>query len=149
MKMRGYLTGIITGCAILLMHGYAQAREPKPDAGTTLAVVPVKNNIVDQKVYRQFDRLVPALKKISKNKIVKLEYRCFGEINRQQDVERAYLLTAKIEKYLRVQHKLDLDLWIAINMLPPSKKTSSVLTMAVFPDEIKKVNAELIQPSSN
>ncbi len=149
MKLRGYLNRIITGCAILLLHGYAQARELKPDVGTTLAVVPVKNDTIDQKVYRQFDRLVPALRKISKNKIVKLEYRCFGEINRQQDVERAYMLAARIGKYLRVQHKLDLDLWIAINMLPPAKKTSSVLTMAVFPDKIRKLDAELVQPSSN
>jgi hypothetical protein len=143
------MNGIISGCVLLLMFGSAQARELKLDAVTTLAVVPVKNGNIDQKVYRQFDLLVPRLKKISNKKIVKLEYRCSGRIDQQQEVEDAYTLAARIEKYLRVQHKLDLDLWIAIKMQPPSKKATSVLTMAVFPDEIKKLDAILIKPASN
>lgn len=149
MNAARYISIIVSGLAVLLMHGWALAGEPDLGAAKTLAVVPVKNGSVDQKVYRQFDRLVPELKKNSKEKIFKLEYRYSGKPERNQDVENAYLLAARIEKYLRVHHKLDLDLWISINILPLSVKSSPALTMAVFSDGIKKLDAVLVAPPLN
>lgn len=139
----------IANCIVLvlvvsLLSGYATAGEPSRDASKSLAVVPVKNGKIDKTVYRQFDRLVPELKKISKSRILKLVCRYSGQPDREQDVDSAYNLAAHMQKYLLVRHKLDLDLWIAIDITPQSAKTSPVLTLAVLPDDIKGLDASLI-----
>lgn len=149
MRLTNSSSYIISGLVVVLLQGYALADELSLVASKTLAVVPVKSGTVDQSVYRQFDRLVPELKKISKNKIVKLECRYSGKPDREQDVENAYKLASHMEKYLRVRHKLDLDLWVAIDITPKSVKSSPVLTIAVFSDDIKKLDAELINPPLN
>jgi hypothetical protein len=140
---------IIPVLVVALLSGYAAADELSQDATKTLAVVPVKNGKVDKNVYRQFDRLVPELKKISKNRILKLECRYFGQPGREQDIDNAYNLATHIQKYLLVRHKLDLDMWIAIDITQKSAKTSSVLTLAVFPDDLKRLEAALINPPKN
>ena len=149
MRTPAFFNHILIGSVIVLLHGFASAGEPGLDGSKILAVVPVKSGNVDQSVYRQFDRLVPELKKSSKNKIVKLECRYSGRPDREQDVENAYKLAARIEKYLRVHHKLDLDLWVAIDIAPKSVKSSPVLTIAVFSDDIRKLDAVLIDPPRN
>lgn len=146
MRPSAVLSCILFGLVVILFQGHARANEPSLDGSRILAVVPVKGGNVDQSVYRQFDRLVPELKKSSKNKIVKLECRYSGRPDREQDVENAYKLAGRIEKYLRVRHKLDLDLWVAIDMATKSVKSSPVLTIAVFSDDIKKLDAVLVDP---
>ena len=146
MTLAHVLNYIVSGFVVVLFHGYALAGEPDLDVSKILAVVPVKSGKVDKNVYSQFDRLVPELRKISKNKIVKLECRYSGHPDRKQDVENAYKLAGHIEKYLRVRHKLDLDLWVAIDITPKSTKSSPVLTIAVFSDDVKKLDEVLINP---
>jgi hypothetical protein len=137
---------IISVLAVALLSGHATADELSPDKSKTLAVVPVKNGKIDKSVYRQFDRLVPDLKKIPKNRILKLECRYSGQPGREQDIDKAYNLAAHIQKYLLIRHKLDLDMWIAIDITPKSAKTSPVLTLAVISDDIKTLEAVLIVP---
>lgn len=149
MRLTGYLGCFVSGLVIVLIHGYALADESKLDVLKILAEVPVKSGNVDKSVYRQLDRLVPELKKISRNKIVKLECRYSGQPDRERDVENAYNLVARIEKYLRVRHKLNLDLWVAIDITPMSAKSSPVLTVAVFSDDIKRLDTVLIDPPKN
>lgn len=149
MRFTSYLNFIISGLVVVLMCGYVLAAEPKYDVSEILAVIPVKDGIVGKSVYKKFDRLVPQLKKVSKNKIVKLECRYSGQPDREQDVEKAYELAANIEKYLRIHHALDLDLWVTVAMVPKSPKTSPVLTIGVFSDDIKKLDAVLINPPPN
>lgn len=145
--MRHISIYIISVLVIAILSGYATADELSLDASKTLAVVPVKNGKVDKSVFRQFDRLVPQLKKISKNRILKLECRYSGQPDREQDINKAYNLAADIQKYLLIRHKLDLDMWIAIDIKPKSAKASPVLTLAVFPDDIKRLEAVLINPT--
>lgn len=146
MKSNNYVGLIVMGLFLVLMTGIALAEDLSFEETRILAVIPVKNGNIDQKVYRQFDRLVPELVKIPKTKIVKLEYRYYGQADRDMDVENAYNTAARIEKYLRVRHKLDLGLWLAIDITPKSSKTSSALTIAVFNDEIKKLDAVQVNP---
>lgn len=149
MKSASCLKCLMSVFFILLMHGLALADKPDLDFSKILAEVPVKNGNIDQNVYRQFDRLVPKLRKISKSKIVKLECRYSGQPDQEQDVENAYRLAASIEKYLRVRHKLNLELWVAIDIKPESVESSPVLTVAVFSDDIKKLDAVLVDPDKN
>lgn len=149
MKTAGYLKYVISGFLVMLIHGHVLAGEPSLDITKILAEVPVKNGNVDKSVYREFDRLVPKLKKISKSKIIKLECRYSGQPDREQDVENAYRLAASIEKYLRVRHKLDLDMWVAIDIIPKSLKALPVLTIAVFSDDIKKLDDVKANPPNN
>ena len=149
MKLAFFLSSVISLIVVFLVQGAVLAAEPRSDFSTTLAVVPVKNGNVDQGVYRQFDRLVPELKKIAKNKIIKLECRYSGRSDRAQDVESAYKMAARIEHYLRVRHKLDLDLWVSIDITPKADKLIPVMTVAVFSDEIQKLDAVLVDPPRN
>lgn len=132
---------------VLLIHDYAFADEKDQNLSEILAVIPAKSVNVDKAVYHQFDKVVPKLKKIAKSKIIKLECRYSGRADRKLDVENAYQLAGRVAKYLRVKHKLDLDLWISIdltsNSLPP------VFTIAVFSDSVKDLNAVLIDPQKN
>lgn len=146
MRLLRYIFFTASLLVVLILHGYALAGEPKLDASEILAVIPVKSGNVDQSVYRQFDAVVPQLKKIAKGRIIKLECRYSGRPDREKDVENAYKLAGRIEKYLRVRHKLDLDLWVSIDIAPKSVHSAPVLTIAVFPDDINKLDAVLIDP---
>jgi hypothetical protein len=134
---------------VVLLNTPALAEEINLDSSKILAVVPVKNGNVDQSVYRQFDKIVPELKKISKSRILKLECRYSGEPNIEKDVENAYRLAAQIERYLRVQHKLELDLWVAVDIAPKTAKSLPVLKIAFFSEDIKKLDAVPVVPRTN
>ncbi len=149
MRSAKLLINILSGLAVVIIYGYALAGEQSVDVSKTLAVISVKSGNVDKGVYRQFDRLVPELKNIAKNKVFKLECRYAGQPDLEKDVERAYNLAASIERYLRVRHKLDLDMWIAIDIKPKYAKSSPVLTLAILPDKIKKLDSVLLAPINN
>ena len=133
----------------LLVGGHSEAREPALQNSKVLAVIPVAKGNIDQSVYRQFDRLVPELKKISNNNIIKLECRYSGQPEREQDVMKAYQLAGKIEKYLREKHKLGLDLWITISLGQKNSKPHPSLTIAVFADDIKNLDTLPVEPKKN
>lgn len=149
MKRANILNFALSWLFVVLMCGHALAQQVTLDSSKVLAVVPVKSGNVDQNVYRQFDRIVPDLRKIAKNKIVKLECRYSGQPDREQDVENAYKIAARIERYLRVRHKLSLDLWVSLDITPKSSKSSPVLTIAVFSDDVKKLDAVPADPVKN
>lgn len=134
---------------IITNSRYSAAQETVLNNSKVLAVVPVAKGNIDQNVYRQFDRLVPELKRISRNNIIKLECRYSGQPEREQDVLSAYQIAGKIEKYLRERHKLELDLWITINLGKKKSKTSPVLTIAVFADDIKRLDSIPADPKKN
>lgn len=149
MKPASWLNYFFLCFVAAVVCGNAFAGDLKHDVSKTLAVVPVKNGNVDQNVYRQFDRLVPDLKKISKNRTITLECRYAGKPDREQDVQNAYKLAARIEKYLRVRHKLDLDLWITVDIMPRSADILPVLTMAVLSGDSKKLDDVLVNAPKN
>lgn len=146
MKMFNYWIYCIIILFSLMFGSISSAQDSMSGNSRVLAVVPVKGSI-DQSVYRQFDRLVPELKRISKNNIVKLECRYSGHPEREQDVVNAYQIAGRIEKYLRLQHKLDLDLWITIQLGAKQPKSSSILTIALLADDIKRLDTIAIDPN--
>lgn len=129
----------------VMFGGISSAQDSILSAARVLAVVPVKGDI-DQSVYKQFDRLVPELRKISRDNIVKLECRYTGRSELEQDVINAYQIAGKIEKYLRNQHKLALDLWITIQMGAKQPKSTSVLTIALLADDMKRLDSIVSDP---
>jgi hypothetical protein len=135
---------VICGFALLMTVIFCSesfAQDSILDEATVVAVVPVVKGDVDRRVLRRFDLLVPELKKISRDKIIKLECRYAGQTGRERDVLSAYQIASRIEKYLRVRHKLDLDLWITIRMASKQTKPSPVFTIAVLADDIKRLNS--------
>jgi hypothetical protein len=147
-----FKSSAICVCALLILfccQTQFVSAESGLDIEKVLAVVPVTGKDVDQSVYKQFDRLVPELRKISKSKIIKLECRYSGRTDRPQDVERAYMLAARIERYLRVRHKLDLDMWVAIDITGKTSKSAPAMTIAVFSDEIKQLDAVPVDPQKS
>lgn len=149
MRSAKVFSSFVAGFLVVLMYGFCFADEADINGSKALVVVPVKSGSVDQGVYRQVDRIVPELKKLYKNQSIKLECRYSGQPGRERDVQNAYMLAARIEKYLRVRHKLKLDMWVAIDIAPQPRNNSPVLTIAVLPDEVKNLNAVPVDPSKN
>lgn len=142
--MRG---AIFMAVLLVALSGISYAaQETLSDSSRVLAVVPVSKGGINRDVYRQFDSLVPELQKISKDNVIRLECRYAGRPEREQDVLKAYQLAARIEKYLREQHLLELDLWISISL---EQKTASALpafTITVLADEIRRLNTIQVKP---
>lgn len=139
------LYGAVSMLALLLVNS-STAQDSVLDNSKTLAVIPVAMGSVDQSVYRQVDLLVPELKRISNGNIFKLECRYSGKAEREQDVLKAYQIASRIEKYLRVKHGLGLDLWITVNLDSKQSKSPSVLTIALFAEDIKRLNSSPVAP---
>lgn len=133
--------------SMLLCCSNSHSQEISAATSRILATVPVKGN-VDQSVYSLFDRLVPELRRISKDNIIKLECRYYGNPSREKDVVNAYQIAAKIEKYLRTHHNLDLDLWITLQLVVKQPKTP-ILTIALFTDEIKQLDSMSVTPKKS
>jgi len=117
------------------------------DGARILGVVSLQGASVTPVVYRSIDRLVPDLKKLAKDKIVKLECHYNGKSDREQDVLNAYMLAARVDKYLRERHKLELDLWIATHIGTQARGKQAALTFAVFADEIGKLDRLPVDPA--
>lgn len=142
--MAHVLIAMVTLVMVPLCHA---AEKVAADGARILGVVPLQGTTVTPVVYRSIDRLVPDLKKLAKDKIVKLECRYNGKIDREQDVLNAYMLAARVDKYLRERHKLELDVWIATHIGTQARGKQSVLTFAVFADEIGKLDRLPIDPA--
>lgn len=140
-----WLYAVILTLTLSLVNS-SSAQDSVLENSRTLAVIPVVKGSINQSVYRQFDRLVPELKRLSGDKIVRLECRYAGQAEREQDVVSAYQTSSRIEKYLRVQHQLELDLWITIRLTSKQSKASPVLTIAVYADDISNLNSTPVGP---
>lgn len=145
-----YIISYCLYAAILLLSAMHADNSSAQDSiianSRVMAVIPAVTGNVDQSVYRQFDRLVPELKKIPKDKIIKLECRYAGQAERERDVFRAYQTASRVEKYLRLQHKLDLDFWITIRLTSKPFKSAPVFTVTVLADDIKNLSSLPVEP---
>ena len=146
------MASLITFLLILLMtfsYGHSAAQGTALNKTKVLAVVPVLEGNLNQNVYRQFDRIVPQLKQLYKDNIIKLECRYSGQAEREQDVLKAYQLAGNIEKYFRERHNLNLDLWITISLDHKKSKDLPFLTVALFADDIKRLDSMPIYSKLN
>jgi len=109
------------------------------DRAKVIGIVPLTKAGVTQNVYRHIDRIVPELKKISAERIIKLECSYTGLSEREHDVLSAYQIAERVEKYLREHHKLNLDLWVAANIGIQTRQHPPALTFSVFSDDIRSL----------
>lgn len=136
---------LLTPCLLMLLLGLILlgnvsrvSAEDSQDVvnATVIGVVKLDKSGVTPTILKQVDRLVPAIKKMSTDKIVKLDCRYMGKTNRESDVRAAYSAASRIEKYLREHHKLKLDLWITAQ-LHTGKRDEQKLVFSVFKDEYR------------
>ena len=114
-----------------------------------IGVVPLSKAGVTQNVYRYIDRIVPELKKIPSERVVKLECSYTGLSEREHDVLSAYQIAGRVEKYLREHHKLNLDLWVAANVGMQTRQHQSTLTFSVLSDDLKNIEKVPVVPSAS
>jgi|GEM_PF-3306482 len=125
---------------ILFLSGNAIAGENStndPITARVIAVVTLEKPGNTAHILKQVDRIVPELKKISADKIIRLDCNYKGALKRESDVRAAYTAAAKIEKYLRERHKLKLDLWISAR-LSRGKSSNPRMVISVLSDEINQ-----------
>ena len=101
-----------------------------------IRVVPLTHAGVTKSLYNQIDRLVPQLKKISANEIVKLECHYNGNSKQEQDVVNAFMIAARIEKYLREHHKLKIDMWLSAHLVAFTHENPTALIFSVLSKDI-------------
>lgn len=102
-----------------------------------IGIVPFDKSGINSHILKQIDQLVPALKKMPANKIIRLDCSYKGDATKEADVRAAYNTAAKIEKYLRERHKLKLDLWVS-TQLNHNKKVNHKLVFSVLSNEMAK-----------
>lgn len=135
-------------CAILAHAPAAFAvSSDEIDRSKVIGVIPLSKDGVTRNVYRSIDRLVPALKRLSADGIVKLECRYTGMPEREQDVLNAYQIAGRVERYLREHHKINLDIWIAAHIGTPSRENPPALTFSVFSDELRNLERLPVYPA--
>jgi hypothetical protein len=117
------------------------------DRAKVIGIVPLPKAGVNQDVYRYIDRIVPELKKLPSERIVKLECSYNGLPEQGHDILSAYKIAGRIEKYLREHHKLNLDLWIAAYIDMQARKHPPALTFSVFSDDITKLDKMPLVPT--
>ena len=149
MKILNVIISMLMFLLTTLSGQCLSAQDIVSDNSRILAVVPLSKGSINKYVYRKFDALVPELKKISRNSIIKLECRYSGRPEREQDVIKAYQYAGSIAKYLRERHKLALDLWITVNLSEQVPKVLPVITIAVFANDIERPNSIQVEPSRN
>lgn len=117
------------------------------DSSKVIGVIPLTKDGMTQNVYRRVDRLVPALKRLSSDGIVKLECRYTGVPEHEQDVLNAYQIAGRVERYLREHHKINLDIWIAAHIGKESRENPPALTFSVFSDDLRNLEKLPIYPA--
>lgn len=122
------------------------ANETVLDQSKVIAIVPLTQSGVTQDVYRHIDRIVPDLKKLPSQRIVKLECSYNGSPKREHDVLSAYRIAGRVEKYLRERHQLNLDLWIAAYISKQKHQHRPALTFSVFTDELRNLQKAPVVP---
>lgn len=119
------------------------------DNAKIIGIVPLTKAGVTQNVYRYIDRIVPELKKIPSERIVKLECSYNGLPGREHDVLSAYQIAGRVEKYLREHHKLNLDLWIAAYVDMLARQHPPALTFSVFSDDVNRLEKVSVVPTAS
>jgi len=132
---------ILTGAPLSFGENSDELNQSK-----VIGVVPLTKADMTQNFFRKIDRLVPDLKKIPPERIVKLECRYAGLPEREQDLLVAYLIAGRVEKYLREHHKINLDFWIAAHIEKQTRETTSVLTFSVFPEDVRNLDKLPLAP---
>ena len=117
------------------------------DKAKIIGIVPLTKDGVTQNIYRNIDRIVPELKKLPSERIVKLECSYNGLSKREPDVISAYQIAGRVEKYLREHHKLNLDLWIAAYIGMQERQHPPALTFSVFSDNVRHLEKVPVVPT--
>jgi len=132
---------------IMVSHVSAD-NEAVLDQAKIIGIIPISKEGVTKNIYRYIDRLVPELKKLPSEQIVKLECSYIGLSERERDIFNAYQIAGRVEKYLREHHKLNLDLWIAAYIGKQTRQHPPALTFSVFSDDFRKLEMLPVDPTT-
>lgn len=147
-RMIKYSVIMITAVLMLVLPGVGRAVESDPEDTLTARIigeVVLDKSVITPQGLKQVDRLVAVLKKMPSDKIIRLDCRYKGDARREADVRAAYTAAARIEKYLRENHKLKLDMWISARM-NQGKKGSPKLVFSILSDEINQYQKLPVNP---
>ena len=144
----------IIGCCGLLIAlcttatpAFADNGAAANDRADVIGIVPLTKAGVTRNVYRYVDSIVPKLKKLPSERIIKLECSYNGLSERERDVLKAYQIAGRVGKYLRDHHKLNHELWIAANIGRHTRQHASALTFSVLSDDIKNLETVPVVPA--
>ena len=90
------LTGLVFGC-LISTPALADSEDPLGQS-KIIGVVQLTKPAATANIFRDIDKMVPQLKKISSERVIKLECRYNGLPGREQDVSNAYMVAGKVEK---------------------------------------------------
>jgi hypothetical protein len=122
---------------ILLLHQGVSAENGKGSAageGELIGIIRLKTTVplLDRHARAQIDRLVPRLIKSGQGKIVRIEGQVAAAPRGGTNVADALLLAMEVEKYLRKQHKLQLDFYLAAGNNPSN--TGRTVKIMLYPN---------------
>ena len=111
-----------------------------PPGSTLVGTVPISSGSLsrDRRAREALQELIPVLLTIGAGKMVRLEGHAGGGRTRADYVKKSLLLAQEVERYLRVEQKVSLDLYLAAadDKIPP--RQGSFVRIVVYPQEFRE-----------
>lgn len=93
----------------------------------------------DPRARRELQAIVPALLERGRGKMVRLEGHSGSGRTRAEYVKKSLLLAKEVERYLRLEQKVNLDLYLAAvdDRIPP--RAANFVRIVVYPQEFREM----------
>jgi hypothetical protein len=92
----------------------------------------------DSSAMRSLDALVPKLKKSGKGKAVRIEGN-FAASSRDEKVKKSLSLAKEVERYLRLKHNLELDLYLTVQDDIVAKGNRKSVRIVLYPYDFSEI----------
>lgn len=115
-----------------------------PEGGHLIGEVTIKANTLakDKDAMRKIDAMVPALKKIGKGKVVRIEGSFAPTSSKAERVDKSLGLSKEVEQYLRLKHNLPLDLYLAAQDDIVDRRSRKSVRVLVYQTEFSETKLD-------
>lgn len=134
------------GCFLALMGwstlAYAQGRNQSlPEGCELIGKISFRTGTLnsDVRAKHNLDALVPKLIKLGKGKVVRVEGYFAPSNSKAEKVKKSLYLAKEVEQYLRIKHRLGLDLYIAAQDDTVDKDNHQYVRILLYPNDFAEI----------
>lgn len=131
---------IVISAYVGLVYGAGHDQQVLPEKYEIIGEAQIKSPSFasDIQAKRKIDALVPKLRKVGKGKVIRIEGRFSGR-DKDEKIKKSLIIAKEVEQYLRVKHKLPLDLYIAAQDDIVDNKSGKSVRILVYSADFSEV----------